>query len=322
MHVAQLLFYNMYIPSDIRDLVDKNYSVIQNNVNTLYSNAKKDNVNQIRRDIQLNYLVNDDIQLSANSSYMNLSEFFDLGAIGSFIEKGVSAEGAYIGDVNATHNNFRNIFNYSLWEKTEPMNLHLKITLYSKTDPLLDVMIPAFLLMSHAGMDKIYSEANDSVMKYAVPGISVGVAMGLYNENKDKLREIQLKSLISTNKKTSKQEKDDFVKYENELKEITNRKPTGQKVYNSKLLSCLINGLVYIDIGMIKSITATYSKHTAKSQYGKNISTTNTFTGDFPIWAELDVQIESSKPAVSYMLWDSLKSSDILNRKDDQQALK
>ena len=73
---------------------------------------------------------------------------------------------------------------------------------------------------------------------------------------------------------------------------------------------------------MIKSITATYSKHTAKSQYGKNISTTNTFTGDFPIWAELDVQIESSKPAVSYMLWDSLKSSDILNRKDDQQALK
>jgi hypothetical protein len=372
MQVAQILFYNMYIPKDISHIVDEYYTVQQQGMETLYRKSQTKNSITNRRDIQLNYLINDDIQLSANSSYMSLGDYFDMNTLSTLVNSIVSSEGGFSGATNATHNNFRNIFNYSLWEKTEPMNIHVKMVLYSKTDPLLDVMIPTYMIMSHAGLDKLY-ESNGTYEKYAVPGISFQVALDLYKRDKVFTFETQLnikesskpdtvtpkpQHVIAKSKQVpvsqpkiqkpeesgvSSKQINDYLASTLGLKPNPQPKPSksspknststssskpkepvvqtsssssetygnGNSVYNSKLLSCLIDGLVYIDLGMIKSVTTTFSKHTAKTNFSLNSDNENssTFSGDFPIWAEIDLQIESSKPAVSYMLWDALNSS-------------
>ena len=393
MQVAQVLFYNMYIPNEISHIVDDYYTIEQKGMETLYRKSKTSGKTTNRRDIQLNYLVNDDIQLSANSSYMSLGDYFDMGSLSTFMQTMVSSEGAFSGFNNSSHNNFRNIFNYSLWEKTEPMNLHLKITLYSKTDPLLDVMIPAYMIMSHAGLDKLY-ESNEQYSKYAVPGISFQVALDLYKRDKvftfenqlnvkeskkqdvitpkpenviakpkenpmqpspmvkeeegkvtsrqitdylaatlglkpnpkPKPKQAQQKTNTSKSNKTTTNSSGGNKQKEPEVTTSASSSETfgnGNSVYNSKLLSCLIDGLVYIDLGMIKTITTTFSKHTAKTNLRTKLdgnNNSNLFTGDFPIWAEIDLQIESSKPAVSYMLWDALNSSKLKDR-DDLKSL-
>jgi hypothetical protein len=323
MHVGQFLFYNTYVPQEIRPLVDKYYSAVQNNLNSAYKSeysftkeGKIGNPNELtnRRDILLKYLINDDIQLSANSSYTTLNEFFSMGELGSLIDKTISTEGALTGVVKQSHANYRNIFNFSLWDKTEPMTINLKITLYSKTDPLIDVMIPAYLIMGHAGLDKILDESSPE-QRYAVPGLSFLTAMYLYNKHKQDYGILETESakkevsIPEASKDQLVQSTDKGTSQKTVVKPNTKKGVNTNNVVNSKILSLLIDGLVYIDKGTVKTISITFSKHTAKTSE-PNI------TGDFPIWAELDVQIESIIPATSNMLWDSLTAngkSSVLN---------
>jgi len=325
MHVGQFLYYNVYVPPSIKGIVDKYYSVIQGNENTTYRDETSKNNNTNRRDVLFNYLINDDIQLSANSSYVTLNDLFNLNTAGDLVDKTISTEGAVKGVFSSQHAGYRNMFNYSLWEKTEPMNLNLKIVLYSKTDPLIDVMIPAYMIIGHAGLDKIHSNGG---VEFAVPGISFAMSMYLYKKSKyDLLTDEALATMPQAEKDTLL--KDDMIYYEK-----TTITPTGGKImknppangnakknlnafnkpFNSKLFSLLIDGLVYLDKAYMKSVSVTFSKHTAKSSEEYN---GRNFSGDYPIWAELDVQIESIVPAISSMLWDSLttKGSTILTNK-------
>lgn len=309
MHVGQFLYYNAYVPPSITDIVDKYYSVIQSNENTTYKDKTANQLFTNRRDVLFNYLINDDIQLSANSSYITLSDLFDLGTAADIVDKTISTEGAVKGVYKESHSHYRNMFNYSLWEKTEPMNISLKIVLYSKTDPLIDVIIPAYMIMGHAGLDKI---GND----FAVPGISFNMSMYLYKKNKyDLLNNNTLSTM--TDKELQTLENDGLILKNGteNTKDPSNRQKTitkntytktqglFQKPFNSKLFSFLIDGLIYLDKAYMKSVSVTFSKHTAKSSA---MSNGQTFSGDYPIWAELDVQIESIVPAISSMLWDSL----------------
>jgi len=317
MHVGEFLFYNTYIPQEIRSIVDQYYSVQQANENTIFNknfsaNDPDKNSKIDRRDVLINYLINDDVQLSANTSYMNLSEFFDMNAISSLVDKAVIAEGGITGNVASSHASYKNIFNYSMWEKTEPMNINIKIVLYSKTDPFIDVVIPAYLLMSHAGLDKIPSVGNEG-SKFAVPGVSAMMALYMYNKQKFKVENNILDTAPSGSTFNKTNVKDTFV-YDEYTRKNINGKDEKYKVYNksnslfnSKLFSFLINGLIFIDKAYIKSINATFSKHTAKTSF-KSSTSSSVFQGNYPIWAELDVNVESITPATSDMLWDSLTS--------------
>lgn len=325
MHVGQFLYYNVYVPPSIRGIVDKYYSVIQNNENTTFKSesslrGESSTTDIDRRDILFNYLINEDIQLSANSSYVTLNELFDLNTAGDLVDKTISTEGAVQGVYSKLHSNYRNMFNYSLWEKTEPMNISLKIVLYSKTDPLIDVVIPAYMIMGHAGLDKINSSSG---INFAVPGISFAMSMYLYKKNKYDLLTQDALNTMSDEQKLQLS-KEGIIDYQGKIDPKTNKEFINKKSstatkksglfnspFNSKLFSLLIDGLVYLDKAYMKSVSVTFSKHTAKSSADYN---GQNFSGDYPIWAELDVQIESIVPAISSMLWDSLttKGSTIL----------
>jgi hypothetical protein len=91
-------------------------------------------------------------------------------------------------------------------------------------------------------------------------------------------------------------------------------------------MSLYIDGVVNIRLAMIKNITPVFSKHTAKSDYNSasrsllaklnsDLSPENKkkleaelaktqFNGDYPIYAEINLQIESLIPADSNMLWE------------------
>ena len=328
MHIGQFLYYNAYVPPSIRGIVDKYYSVIQKNEVTSFQSesairgeANNNDIN--RRDVLFNYLINDDIQLSANSSYITLNDLFNLNTAGDLVDKTISTEGAVQGVFSNQHASYRNMFNYSLWEKTEPMNLNLKIVLYSKTDPLIDVMIPAYMIMGHAGLDKIQGSNG---IEFAVPGISFAMSMYLYKKNKyDLLTDEALATMPDKDKEQHVKEglidyESDVIKKTNKIltdkktKKATKKEGLFNKPFNSKLFSLLIDGLVYLDKAYMKSVSVTFSKHTAKSS---EMYSGQNFSGDYPIWAELDVQIESIVPAISSMLWDSLttKGSTILTNK-------
>lgn len=322
MQVGKFLFFNAYIPNAVRNIVDKYYSANQSAEYTTYQSNPKDQY-MPRRDILLNYLINDDIQLSANSSFITLNDFFNLSDIGNIIDSAVTTEAAVNGVKSQVHANYQNLFNYSLWEKTEPMTISLKIVLYSKTDPLIDVMIPAYMIMGHAGVDKIPG-LDPSDGKYAVPGISFLMANYIYQRNKSQMNNTDVLDTPPSGYKLSNSKDpyiDVYTKSETSIvkgKSVT--KVVGSvavakksKPFNSKLFSFLIDGLVYLDKAYIKSISATFSKHTAKSSEPY-------FDGNYPIWAELDVQVESLIPAISSMLWDSLTSrgsTDILTKEKE-----
>jgi hypothetical protein len=254
-----------------------------------------------------------------------------MGSLGNIIDQTTIAEAAVNESVSQDHNNFRNIFNYSLWDKTEPMSVHFKVILYSKTDPLVDVVIPAYMMMSHAGIDKILNTDGTSA-KYGVPGVSFNMAMSLYNKSKNSVTSFANASIKANtglppntyvSAGATDEDSEAFV-----FKRRGNNKD--RKIYysnklsfNSKVLAFLIDGLVYIDVGMIKNVSVTCSKHTAKTKQ-KFKPTSNTtskpidFEGDFPIWMELDLHIESTRPAISYMLWNSLNGKNILARPNEQ----
>jgi hypothetical protein len=273
----------------------------------MYSEKAENSSN--RRDVLFNYLINDDIQISANSSYTSLNDFFDMGQIGDLVDKGVKAIGGITGSLNESHASMRNIFNFSLWEKTEPMAVSLKIVLYSKTDPFVDVILPAYIIAGHSGLDKIPDSGGNHT--YAVPGVSFLAGMALYNQHKKDYNIRTPPETVSASNLNAKRETSisDFVvknkKAEGNAQKQTIVKGQGigsgidSPITNSKIFSFLIDGLISLDKAMVKSLNITYSKHTAKSSE-------KMATYDYPIWAEIDLQIESILPATSHMLWDSL----------------
>ena len=155
--------------------------------------------------------------------------------------------------------------------------------LYAKTDPLIDVVIPAYTLMSHCIIDfvKENKKSKNPDFLYGFPGLTAFEATKI-GDVYDKL----------TNNSGG---------YERDY--------SSQTTFNSKVMSLYIDGVVNLNLAMIKNITPTFSKHTAKSSYvsktsnGNNGFTNNEFEGDYPIYAELNLQIESLIPADSNMLW-------------------
>lgn len=268
MHVAQFKLYNSYIPKDYRKIITEYYAV-NNPPSSVFPTPTTNNdisspnrIGSPKFDLLFNYLINDDISISMTNQFGSISNLAGLGfmdRVNTLAKKGASV---VKGGENKNIQNLNNLLNYSIWQKTDPLSLSLSIILYAKTDPLIDVIIPAFVIMSHCMID--FTE-----LGYSYPGLSAFEAI----------------SIGEANGVTRSEE----VKLNNVDKETS---------FTSKLISLYIKGLINVNLAMIKNITPVFSKHTAKSKYDPK-----KYTGDYPISAELTLQIESITPADSSMLW-------------------
>jgi len=280
MHVANFYLFNSYIPQKFRKIIQDFYGYDGKNnvlfntgsVRTYNDNSLSDTKNN-RYDLRFNYLVNDDIQVGIQNTFGSITNIVGLEQLGS-INPLLSIAGGTVVDSKTQKNiqNLNNLFSYSIWQKTDPLTINLNIILYAKTDPLIDVIVPAYTLMSHCIIDYAIEGKNNENHLYSFPGISSFEALKIGSA---------FDEVGNVGGYTPKNGKSDNNFY-------------------SKLISLHIDGLVNMKLAMIKNITPTFSKHTAKSNYSSE------FTGDYPIYAELNLQIESIIPADSNMLWEGL----------------
>ena len=289
MHVANFYLFNSYIPQKFRKIIHDYYGYSSKN-SLLKTDSIKDfndeNLNNTkinRYDLKFNYLVNDDIQIGIQNTFGSITNIVGLEQLGG-ITPLLSIAGGTVVDSKTQKNiqNLNNLFSYSVWQKTDPLTVNLNIILYAKTDPLIDVVVPAYTLMSHCIIDYAIEGKNNDEHLYSFPGISSFEALKI-GQAYDEVSNPQGYEGRTKNKSDS---------------------------FYSKLISLHIDGLVNMKLAMIKNITPTFSKHTAKSNYKSNSSTVATisdeFSGDYPISAELNLQIESIIPADSNMLWEGL----------------
>lgn len=264
MHVAEFTLYNSYIPPNFRKIIIDYYAV-DNDDSILPTPTYNNTLGSNKFDLKFNYLINEDINISMSNQFGNISNMAGL----EFMDKisGLTRKGISVMKDNKNLDNLNSLMGYSIWQKTEPLSTNLSIILYAKTDPLIDVVIPAYVIMSHCIIDFIPDTNGET---YSFPGLTAFEAISI----------AKIKDGVKFNK-----DKNSNI-------------PAFDGKFTSKLLSLYIKGLLNIDLAMIKNITPVFSKHTAKSNYNKDI-----YTGDYPISAELTLQIESINPADSYMLW-------------------
>lgn len=323
MHVAEFYLYNSYIPQQFRKMINEFYATKGNSRFQSYrtnSNGEKvseyDVTQGTRYDLRFNYLVNDDVQLAIQNQFGKITNLVGMGGLGSIpslLKYGPSLERTGKSKLSGgeSFQNLNNLFNYSIWQKTEPLIVNVSIVLYAKTDPLIDVVIPAYTIMSHCIIDyvKENSKNPDATFTYSFPGLTAYEVTKINAVFDDA---IQQSSGVSV-------EGDPFV-----IDPATNKKVL-RKTYNSKLISLYIDGLVSMDLAMIKNITPVFSKHTAKSSYSSqtkyanaSYDINNTFNGDYPIYAEINLQIESLVPADSNMLWAGVINNYTFNYSPDK----
>lgn len=309
MHVAQFTLYNSYIPQEFRKIVNDYYAISSKFTNFGTSSNQdsterfEDNSNTgSRYDLRFNYLVNDDFQLAIQNDFgriTNLLGMEGMGELPTLIRTGANVTRKGDTTLNKNVQNLNNLFSYALWQKTNPLSVNMSIVLYAKTDPLIDVVIPAYAIMSHCIIDYVKENAKNPKAEflYGFPGLTAFEATKI-GKVYDK---VNTSSAYETNNTSIEQ-------------------------FNSKLISLNIDGVVNLRLAMIKNITPVFSKHTAKSDYNsasrsllaqfnsetdadtkKKLATqlANTqFNGDYPIYAEINLQIESLIPADSNMLWE------------------
>jgi hypothetical protein len=306
MHVAQFFLFNSYIPKEFRKIIRDYYATndFQASLNTSSSRdggvdtqgSYDSNTSSTKFDLKFNYLVNDDIQIGIQNEYGRINNMVGLEFLGNLpVRQGVNVAGSKEKNLNSNLQNLNNLLNYSVWQKTNPITINLNIILYAKTDPLIDVVIPAYTIMSHCIIDvkkeNIGNTKTNVDSIYGFPGLTAFEAINIA-KTYDKIDFAKTNSNYSANNDSN--------------------------TLNSKLMSLYINGIVDIKLALIKNITPVFSKHTAKSSYSAtrfngveatSIYSNYEFKGDYPIYAELGLQIESLVPADSNMLWQGALSN-------------
>lgn len=294
LHIAQFNLYNSYIPQQFRQIIRDYYAITSDSTNFKSGSTTKGDNDFLantkegsRYDLKFNYLINDDFQLAIQNEFGRITNLIGMGELGSLpglIRTGANVQKKGQTDLNKNVQNLNNLFNYAVWQKTNPLTVNLNIVLYAKTDPLIDVVIPAYTLMSHCIIDFVKEDSKNPQANflYGFPGLTAFETT--------KIAAVYDNIRVDENK---------YNANNNNSTEI-----------NSKLMSLYIDGVVNLNLAMIKNITPTFSKHTAKSSYVSksntisNTTKTNEFNGDYPIYAELNLQVESIVPADSNMLWE------------------
>lgn len=324
MHVAQFTLYNSYIPQEFRKIINDYYAISSkytgfktSSNQDSGSDFEQNSTKSSRYDLKFNYLINDDFQLAIQNDFgriTNLLGMEGMGELPTLIRTGANVQRKGSEELNKNVQNLNNLFSYSLWQKTNPLTVNMNIVLYAKTDPLIDVVVPAYTIMSHCIIDFVKESAKDPKANflYGFPGLTAFEATKIGNVY-------------------------DKVNSSNDY-EITGNNSSEE--FNSKLMSLYIDGVVNLRLAMIKNITPVFSKHTAKSNYNsgdrrltnlkdpskdEKVKLAKTqFNGDYPIYAELNLQIESLIPADSNMLWEgalALERDKSIQLKNESTAL-
>lgn len=130
-------------------------------------------------DLTLRLPIIEEVQFDGRSNFVAASDFFG-GQMVSTIQRFANIFSAMSG----TATSLSALFDYQLWDKTEPLRLSLEVTLSTQTNVLYDVVYPAESLMN---LSALTHRDNGG---FAVPGVNLAnfkeVQRGYLKENKIK----------------------------------------------------------------------------------------------------------------------------------------
>jgi hypothetical protein len=200
----------------------------------------------------------------------NITNFFDklntVSALGQITSKGAD------------------LMKVQVWKETEPFKMNFKFSLQTKTNPFIDVYLPAILLSSQT----ILSPLNNQSDFETVSGDKTGartVAFKTPGVNKNKLQNQNTQN--SKDRNSSSKVLDTFGILVRNIDNIQQKKPSDKTNYSisdteyrsdESVLSDY-NALVNIDYAFIESAKPTWSKERT--------------TSGIPLWCELELTVQS-----------------------------
>lgn len=254
--------------------------------NELESTTSEDGVFSVG--IKMDLPIEENFQYQVKSNFQNMSDTLSgiSGTAGSLIN--LLQTFNKLGVVGGGNTgNVTNFLNFQVWDNTEPFRLSMKILLHTKTDPFIDVYIPAMSLT----LMGIISSTNESNTQFRVPGINFKALRLIEAENAEN---------------TTSQAKDPSKLTEDDIKK--NFKKTSNKILTSFAIVTEGGGFLASDFKMleingafVETAIPTWSEFKTES--------------GIPLWCEMDVTIQSIYSAYDkfFKLEPAERSTGLLN---------
>jgi hypothetical protein len=160
------------------------------------------------------------------------------------------------------------------WKETEPFRMNFKFSLQTKTDPFIDVYLPAIILSSQTILSPI-SEATGGNTVFKTPGV---------NQQKIASANTTTNKITAKDRNTSSKVLDTFAILVRNVQPFSGTQTKKNKISDTEYVSdesilSDYNALMSIDYAFIETAKPTWSKERTES--------------GIPLWCELELTIQS-----------------------------
>ena len=193
------------------------------------------------------------------------------GSILGFFDKLNQSSGA----LGQSTSKSADLLKVQVWKETEPFRMNFKFSLQTKTDPFIDVYLPAILLSSQTILSPISSGTSSNTV-FKTPGVNQQKVASANNTDK---------KITPKDRNSSSKVLDTFAILVRNIEPFTATQTNNKKkfsdteyVSDESILSDY-NALMSIDYAFIETAKPTWSKERTES--------------GIPLWCELELTIQS-----------------------------
>jgi len=207
------------------------------------------------------------------------SEFSTLGELAGPLAAGLERIGAVYNAFTGTTPRILDVFKIPRWEKTNPLSFQITTILYTRSNGILDVLLPAMALISQTAI-KVQTNSSGKVSRFATPGAYLGDIKANLSETPSRPLDPAPKSGISLNSKSSELAPDASI-----------RKLAG----SSGFVHVRIPGLINLGFALMESCKPKWSRQITES--------------GAPLWCQLEMRFMTTTPANSTQLFSELATA-------------
>lgn len=207
------------------------------------------------------------------------SEFSTMGELMGPIASGLERIGAVYNAFTGSKAGILDVFKVPRWEKTNPLSFQINTILYTRSNGILDVLLPAMALISQTAI-KAQTDSSGKVTRYATPGAYLGNIKQGVSETPSRPMDQAPKSGVSLNTKSSEISPDAAIR---------------KLAEGSGFVHVRIPGLINLGFALME---------TCKPKWSRQITESGA-----PLWCQLEMRFMTTTPAVSTQLFSELATA-------------
>ena len=228
--------------------------------------------------------ITEDFQWEMKSSFKNaLDAMGDIPVLGDIMQwfaKFNDIAGGLGGKVGAGNESMK----FQVWANTEPFSMPLKLKLYTKSDPFWDVYVPAIALVSQNILSLVKTKSGYVLY---TPGINSKLSKFVSKSREDPPRDRSSNNSGGSQANARDQRDKEIDKIASEpSNKILNRVSIVSKVMGEGFSNTEVS-ILTLKTAILETAKPMFSKHSTESGY--------------PLWAEMDLNIQSSFSAADDM---------------------